>query len=350
MKDLKHYLDILHVISSKHRKEILEKYDCYDLQIYDSCARYYHDNIDKYNGYAKFLYSDLSINEAHSVFSKCRDITDFITKTLIYFEYWDSPKSFNFLCDDIDEIKNDFFRVIYVSTSEYIEDNAQYELSQENNIVDGKLDYMFINVSTKLKPNEIYDKIEHELTHAYEDFKRQSNSKITLYQSTIKSQFDKLDFNDKDSELTKKLKSILYLLDRAEQNAFLAQFDGILGNNKYKTIADAYDKIYKSKLYKQIKDMTIILDFDDKNITKSICDEYRYIYGVKDSDNKIIKKIRKEWERFQEHFRRNIYQCVCDHIETYMARDSFGTIGSDNIENDFEKTIEKYINKSIFVE
>lgn len=347
MRDIQYYLQIMRE-NKPFDRSYLEKYDLFDLQILDSCMHTYSYNYRKnYNGYLVF--------ESHSIFNKCREITEFIVFILKHYDL-DKKSNIMFLCNDIDEIKNDYFNVIYLYCN--VNDNnnkAEYSASDDKNILkDNKFDYIFFNVNIDLPIDSLYDKIEHELTHAYEDLQRHINKTDSLYLKSIKDKYYNLEKLDTDSKELKDVKNLLYLLDKSEQNAYMAQFDGILGQESFKHIQKAYNKIYNSKLYKDIKSFSYLVTNKDQETQELLCDLYRKIYDSKETNNKILKKIYKEWDRFFEHFRRNIYQCVCDHIDKQSYRFDIG-IGDETYENNTEEKLKEkidkeYINKSIFIE
>lgn len=348
MKTIQEYLDIMRDSSHYFNKSYLEKYDLEDMQILDSLWHCYEYDINKCHGIR-------NIFEEHSVFPQCRKMAEFITFILTKFKYKEND-SILLMCNNIDELKNDYFNTIYINL-ENIEDNAQYQTNiDKTNLLDNKFDYITINIKYGLSKSKIYDKVEHELTHAYEDLQRHINNADSLYITSIKSKYNKLSHLDTDTNFIKDVKNLLYLLDRSEQNAYLAQFDGILGNQKYKNIQKAYNKIYDSKLYKNIKTFIYLIDSDNEEINHQLCKVYRKIYNSQKTDNKILKYIHKEWNRFYEHFRRNIYQCVCDHIEHTYYMDhgiGLGYEGETKFEQENklkEKIKKEYINKSIFIE
>lgn len=342
MRTLKEYIDKLKKIRFERSYQVeCNRFDLYDLQILDSCIEYYRNSID-YN------YSFCQIFESHSVFNKCRDITRFLTYIITNFDAKDS--SILFMCDDIDELKNDYVRTIYINVDN-ISNNAEYELSKEIDLIDGKLDYITINVRSNLSKDKIYDKIEHELTHSYDDYQRKINNAESLYDRTIRTKYNKLSIKDEDSKELKDVKNLLYLLDKPEQNGYIAQFDGILGDKKYVTIQQAYEKIYDSKLYKDIKSFSYLVTQKKKDIQDILCDLYRQIYDSKETNNKITKRICKEWNRFCEHFRRNIYQCICDHIIDNTKNMDHNNSFDNNVNDNLKQKIENnYLNKSIFIE
>ena len=345
MKDISFYLELAHKMHYERTyQSSLENFNLNDMQILDSCINYYIENIDRH-------YNFQQIFESHSIFNKCRDITKFITFVLNNFDVKEA--SILFICDEIEEIKNDYVRTITVNFDSIVKNNAEYELDKNITLNNDKLDYIIININSNLLKDQIYDKVEHELTHSFEDYNRVKNNTDNLFIKSIKDKYHKLILLDIDSKELKDVKNLLYLLDRSEQNAYIAQFDGILGDNEYITIQQAYDTLYNSKLYQDIKSFSYLVTNKDKETQELLCNLYRKIYESKETNNKILKKIYKEWDRFFEHFRRNIYQCVCDHIKYNHSMDHGNFLGN-NINNSKEKLKEKiekeYINKSIFIE
>ena len=345
MKDIKEYISMMHDSYACFDKSYLDKYDSFDVIMLDSLMHYFKFTRDEH-------YSAYNVFEAHGVFPKCREIAEFLNLFLVAFGKQNDTQSILFMCNDIEELKNDYFNVIYLNYDEYLENHAEYDLNAVGDLIDSKLDYITINVDSKLSKNEIYDKLTHELTHAYEDLQRKLNKSQTLLAKTIRSRYKNLDINDDDNDEVKKLKMLLYLLDKSEQNAYIAQFDGILGDKKYANIQQAFNKIYKSKLYRDIKELSSIVEADDEETKSSICDIYRKIYSSNDSNNKILKSLAAKWNNFLEHFRRHIYQCICDHMQEPNAMDHGKEfIGTDKKKEDLVEKIEKeYLNKFIFIE
>ena len=224
----------------RHYQIDLNNLDLFDMLILDSCINYYKVNYDEHYEFGQLF-------ESHSVFNKCRDITKFLTFVLTNFDVKES--SILFMCNDIEELKNDYVISININYESNIEDNAQYDQTIEKSIIDNKLDYIVININTNLDKDEIYDKIEHELIHSFEDYNRIINGAESLNDKAIRDKYYKLSLSETDSQELQDVKNLLYLLDKSEQNAYIAQFDGILGDNKYVTIQQAYEKIYNSKLY-----------------------------------------------------------------------------------------------------
>lgn len=323
-----------------HYQIDLNNLDLFDMLILDSCINYYKVNYDEHYEFGQLF-------ESHSVFNKCRDITKFLTFVLTNFDVKES--SILFMCNDIEELKNDYVISININYESNIEDNAQYDQTIEKSIIDNKLDYIVININTNLDKDEIYDKIEHELIHSFEDYNRIINGAESLNDKAIRDKYYKLSLSETDSQELQDVKNLLYLLDKSEQNAYIAQFDGILGDNKYVTIQQAYEKIYNSKLYKDIKSFSYLVLNKDKDTQDLLCNLYRKIYETNIINNKILKKIYKEWNRFFEHFRRNIYQCICDHIKDNRNILDRGRTIKDNSKLK-EKIENEYLNKFFFIE
>lgn len=338
MKTIQEYIEINHNNNPRYiDKSYLKKYDFEDMMIMNDCMNK--------------CYKHYHLFEAHSVFHKCREISNFLSLFLYTFQPKES--SILFMCDEIDELKNDYFRTITINYESDLDDNGQYDQRYSKEAFnDSRFDFITINI--KVNSDNINDKIEHELTHAYDDLQRQINKADSLNIKTIKSKYNNLQINDNDSKFVKDVKNLLYLLDRPEQNAYLAQFDGILGKNKFRNIQRAYNIIYNSKLYKDIKSLSYLIDIDNDEINNNICELYRKLFDNNDSNNKILKYIHKEWKRFKEHFTRNIYQCVCDHIEINYPMDYGKKLGDESKDKKEKKLINKikneYIDKSIFIE
>ena len=341
MKSIQEYIELIHDNNPKFLdKSYLEKYDYEDMMIINDCINKCYNN--RYH-----------IFESHSVFNKCRELSYFISLVLNNFIDKTKNTSILFLCNEIDELNNEYFNSINVNFEHDLDNNGEYEATNDNNkLNDNKFDYITININSSLNSKEIYNKLEHELTHAYDDLNRYISKSENIYNQIIRTKYNKLNIDDTDSKFVKDVKNLLYLLDRPEQNGYLAQFDGILGNKKFNNIQKAYNKIYNSKLYKDIKSFSYLIDNNDEEINNNICKLYKELFDSKDSNSKIIKNIQKEWKRFKEHFIRNIYQCVCDHIEIHEFKSSreFNKVQNKKEKELIEKIKNQYINKTIFIE
>ena len=198
MKTIQEYIEISHNNNPRYiDKSYLKKYDFEDMMIMNDCMNK--------------CYKHYHLFEAHSVFHKCREISNFLSLFLYTFQPKES--SILFMCDEIDELKNDYFKTITINYESDLDDNGQYDQRYSKEAFnDRRFDFITINI--KVNSDNINDKIEHELTHAYDDLQRQINKADSLNIKTIKSKYNNLQINDNDSKFVKDVKNLLYLLDR----------------------------------------------------------------------------------------------------------------------------------------
>lgn len=344
MKNIIEYINYINEVKTHHHNTSYNNYyDDVDLYILLECQNKFRD---EYNHPEYHIYGN--IFEEHGIFSKSREFASFISNFIK--EYIKDTEDYTilFMCNEIEELKNDFFNTIYINFDGNFSDpniKGEYDQTNANERFNGKcFDYITISLNKNIQKEKIYQTIEHELNHAYKDLNLMKNGSDNLEIKTIKSKYHLLNYNDSDSEFDKQIKDILYLLDKSEQQAYIAEFDGILGNTKFDNIQNAFNKIYDSKLYKQIKEFEKIIKSKDKILLKNICDSYRKVYSKKRyMDERIISILNKNWNHFWNKFTNHIYQCVCDHVKEYSVRQH------TDLEKDDNK-YEKYINKSIFIE
>ena len=345
MKNIIEYINYINEVKTHHHNTSYNNYyNDVDLYILLECQNKFRD---EYNHPEYCVYGNLF--EEHGIFSKSREFASFISNFIK--EYIKDTEDYTilFMCNEIEELKNDFFNTIYINfDGNFSDPNIKGEYDQTDSkerFNNGKFDYITISLNKNIQKEKIYQTIEHELNHAYKDLRLLINNDDSLEIKTIKSKYHLLNYNDNDSEFDKLIKDILYLLDKSEQQAYIAEFDGILGDTKFDNIQNAFNKIYDSKLYKQIKEFEKIIKSKDKILLKNICDSYRKVYSTKRyTDERIISILNKDWNHFWDKFTNHIYQCVCDHVKEYSLRNE------KDIEHNLENKFKEYINKSIFIE
>ena len=347
MKSLSEHIDFMRNVIKTHGHDTSHNdlYDDIDAKILFECQAKFRK---EYRHHEYKVYGD--IFEAHGIFDKSREFASFITKILNNFITDNENHLIMFICNDIPELKNNYFNIIYVNFYDNFYDNSmngEYDSSNsKERFIDNKFEYITININKKVDKVRIYSIIEHELNHAYTDLKKLTNKSNSLEIESIKSKYNLLDHGDKDSKFDAIIKDICYLLDKYEQSAYIAEFDGILGDTKFNNIQDAFNKIYDSELYKQIKEFEKIIRSNDDDIFDALCKSYRKVYNVKYSNEKILNVLKKDWNHFWNKFVNHIYQCVCDHVREYATRQHayISYIGNDDKER-----FTKYIGKSIFI-
>lgn len=346
MKDLRRYLDILKndVKTRHHDTRYNSLYDDIDANILFECQEKFRNEY----GHPRYkVYGN--VFEEHGIFSKSREFASFISKFIENFIVDDKDHNIMFLCKEIPELRNDFFNILYVNFDDNFDPNTKGEydyLCSDEKFIGNKFEYVTISINKNIDRKKIYQTIQHELNHFYKDLNKHKNKAGSLEDEIVKTNFGSLNGDENDSDFEKFVKDILYFLDKTEAQAYIAEFDGILGDEKFKNIQNGFNKIYESKLYKDIKNFAILMETNDDLLNKKLCDTYRNIYKANTTDEKILKMLRKKWNVFWKKFTNHIYQCVCDHVVKYQEKPNIN-IGSEDIELQHMK---EYINKSIFVE
>lgn len=344
MKSIQEYLDLMRekIKTHNHDTKYNNEYDYIDLNILLECQ--YKFNDEYFNpGYS--IYGN--IFESHGIFDRARQFSSFITLFIKTFVS-EKNKTIMFICNDIDELKNDFFEIIYINFSDLskIGIKGEYdETNQENRFINNKFTYITISLDNNINNEDIYKTISHELKHAYQDLNLCINNKENLYQKAIQTKIYKLNFEKTDDDIMNLLKYVLHITDKYEISAYISELDGILGDKKYDNIQNAFNEIYKSDIYSKMKYVKLIIDINDAKTLNKFCIAYNKIFDTKFSNDKIKNILYKKVNLFWEKFTNQVYQCVCDH--TKYGKRSFGDI---NQKNETINNMKKYINNSIFIE
>ena len=349
MKSLSEYLNLMKDIKTNyHDTSYNEYYDNIDLNILKECQDKFRDEYDYHKTYK--VYGD--IFEKHGIFDNEREFSNFISTAIFNFVDSYENKSFMFICDDINELKNDYFKIIYINFVDRIYGDegtvALYDETNSINRFNGKcFDSIVINILNKIDKSLIEAKIQHELKHAYQDLNLLINDD-SLYKKTLKNILNKYNYNKTDSEYERNLKYVMTILDKYEQDAYISELDSILKDSKNKNIQDGFNKIYKTNIYIKLKWFYSLMNYGEKIDKENIFNIYNKLNETNynyDKLNSILKnKINKFWSKFINH----IYQCVCDHTEIIFYRHEIGDPDEYNEKSNELKN--KYLNKSIFIE
>lgn len=187
--------------------------------------------------------------------------------------------------------ENIFFDKIIINASRDNDDTAY--LPAKSHYVDKtkSLDVVYIKINTK-EDND-YDKLvralAHELTHAYENYKRLLNGKDSL-ESIVKKgtrYYNAIDISD-DGSLEDTIKKIEYRLTSFEKNAYLTELRVSLEGKKIRDYKQALSIFEKTDVWKQY--MSIYSIINDKNVDwQDFCDTYNEEFDT----NYTVSKFKK---------------------------------------------------------
>lgn len=308
MKELKEYLSIKDVMGMMPvYKPLYEKYDDIDLYILYGCKSEY---IYEY-GCPGFDH-DTPIFERHGIFIDEEKISKFISLCIDGYLDRQVGDTMIFKCNHIEELKNDCFDTICIrfvkGNDEY---TAMYDDKSSTYAFNGNsFTNIYINIDIECKKSIKY--IAHELKHAYQDLQLQKNGE-NMYLKTLKSENSKYTYSIDDDDILRTMKYVLYILDGYERSAYISELNGLLSDKKFTDITKAFDIIYKSDIYKQVKRMRIWIESDD--MKDKLAAAYNKIEKSRLSSDMVFKKLRKKINGFWDKFINQIYQCVCDHTD-----------------------------------
>ena len=337
---------------SKYIKENNYNFDSFDNFILSEC------NIELWKNTPILMFGN-NINESLGIFNGAKDIANYILEKLKKDKNIDS---LNIVLNDIKNYNGNQFTDVIIIYPKY---NKSYKNSEEAGYIlsymtdeknandynvmrwnesDEKFSFIEIIIKCDFEYlNQIYSLLLHELNHAYNDYIhiKKSGFESSLIKRDIKSNYNIIGTKNEDDSLVEKVcKDLLYMLNKSEQEAYIAQLNGEL-KDKYKNIKDAIKDLTKSNVYQNYKTIYINYNriFKSKKYTEEFCNVYRKLNNNDNiSNDKIIKTIQNTYEKFWKKFINHIYHIATDHIvnEAYITKDS-----NENI-----KVFEKYDNNN----
>lgn len=219
--------------------------------------------------------------------------------------------------------QNIFFKKIIIDSSisnlntAYIPNKSKYE--EESKLLD--VVYIKINTIEENTYDKLVRSLAHELTHAYENYKRLLNKKDSLKELSDKgTQYYKAIQYDNDGSLNDTVKRIQYLLTSFERNAFLTEIHTSLLGKKIRTYKDAIEEFKKSDIWKQysiLKSMT-----DNKNVNwQDLCDTYNEEFDTSYSLNKFKKWLTNSIQKAYQKMMKLIPKVYFDYYEEQKKKE-----------------------------
>lgn len=239
------------------------------------------------------------ILEKYGIYDGLEELVDFIDKE-IYNNYRKDRKNrfeLEYTREQLKDFKNIFFEELHLNVDMTKNIGAEYEdkyakLNPETLL----LEKVIIDIEVN-NDNEIIGNLQHELTHAYNQYCSLLKGN-DYFKELSMSTFYKNMTNLKGDTLKKHIRQIMYLTLDEERNAFIAQMAAELKNNK-DIIEDPYDafKVLKeSQVFRTYKSLYYYINLykqnkleDDK--IKTITDEYNDISSSNLTSNKVFKKL-----------------------------------------------------------
>ena len=141
--------------------------------------------------------------------------------------------------------------------------------------------------------------LQHELTHAYEDWNRQLKGDNYFAKKTTTDFYSLLQKNISDDNVKIFLKDALYFTLGIERNAFVSELTAFLKKNKnvIKSPTDALRILKQNQNYQTYKALYVIItEYENENIPVDIANyitsEYNRICKTNLTTNKVFKKLK----------------------------------------------------------
>lgn len=189
--------------------------------------------------------------------------------------------------------------------------------------------FKFIDIELNFnnKTKSVIDLIIHELDHAYDDYQQYKNNGITYQYKYIKSNYKLFDIHKGDDEFTQLVRAINYIFIKFETHAYITQIRGEI-NKKFNNISEAYDFIESnSHTWEQLKIVKNNAEYilQNKKYLKDYCKVYKNITNTQKSDNKIIKELETNLNKYWKKVINHVYLLL---VENSVNENKITTIPS----------------------
>lgn len=268
----------------------------------------------------------MRFDERFGLFYGCQEMTEIIIKKIKY--YWETksneyPNGFGFemLPKDFNDIDNVFFSVLRIYVTNAFNSTYNPNVTVYNEDVH-KLEYVEIVINVNGDDNELQRKIEHELTHAFEDYNRKvffsKSLREILDENYIKAIKKMSNMNNKLEEIQSA--RFIHYLNKQEINANMGAFEAALHNKKFDKYEDGMKLIKATNIYKHYKDLAEVLELMiekklEKEVIDDICNCLRSYDEYKNHTNsQIIKSLENRLRKFFKKFNKMIPKLVYDKL------------------------------------
>lgn len=270
------------------------------------------------------IYIDYGIYENAGLYNGIEELSHFLTNKIRSHQEKNFDIEYNNSDIELSKFNNIFFNKIILSCerSQKFKNEGEYII---NDIVDYNnetktFNFVKIKLTLSLKHNgtEVYQRLLHELTHAWDNYNAIKKGSTTLKQALLNTQYsDILKAFDDNTKHKKIIGQILYFINDIEVNSFMAEFAGYLYNYiDDNTIPDPHTaiKIIKqSELYKNYKNIgawVTALYNDDKRISNQfktlLYNEYNKINKTNYTEYKISKILYNKYVKINNKIESNI--------------------------------------------
>lgn len=277
------------------------------------------------------------IFESHGLFNGCYDIVDFVAE---YIQKHCS-KHTTAITEFPKKITNVIFfkeLLLNISLSNY--SDGRYRPQNNYDKDADKLEQCYLKITVnKNDIDGIKEVLIHELTHAFEDLNRQRKDGVaSLFD------FDMADVSDsyykalnviRENPMEDKIKQVrtfiayyIYLTDKSEINAFIAQFN-YLSQESRKLHFDTYEKQHDvmMHIYSEIKNSTVYkkymevgkfistLDKQSDKTKQAVTNVYNKMKDTSKTFNQILNEMTATWDKIKKRLETTIPKIVYSSIK-----------------------------------
>lgn len=266
----------------------------------------------------------MRFDERLGLFNGCTDMCDIIIKNIKH--YWHGRQlGINLYPENFKNVENIFFNKLIIYMSDKI--NSTYNpYTAVYNEEDDKIEFVELIINVNGDDNELRRKIEHELTHAFEDYNRKqffSKSLKEILDENYINALKKLSSND---VIENQVARFIHYLNKQEINANMGAFEAALHNKNIKTYDEGVKLVKNTSIYKHYEDLAKVLeDVIEKKYSKDVinilCDEFRkYDEYKNETNNRIIKSLENKLIKFFKKFNKLIPKLVYDKLQNIECK------------------------------
>lgn len=229
--------------------------------------------------------------------------------------------------DLIDEEGKEFFQNVFfdkIMIDSSISNNSTAYLSNKSHYDEKSklLDLIYIKIDSK--EENTYDKLvralAHELTHAYENYKRllQGKDSLSSLVSRDTKYYKAIHYNN-DGSFEDCVKSMEYYLTSFEKNAFLTEFRASLEGKKIRDYKDALEDFKKTEIWQQYNGLHNLMKNDID--WQDFCDTYNEEFDTDYSPSRFKKWITNRIEKTYQKMMRLIPKVYFDYYDTQKKKE-----------------------------
>ena len=209
----------------------------------------------------------------------------------------------------------------------------------ENKLKDGKLSLLsgsFNIFADRYETEEHTSSIfAHELTHAYEEFKRMESGSESMFDYARRIGYAKnTDRNYSSDTIRQAISNLVYYTTEFEIRAYVASIYGALKKNidKIKNSTDAFEIIKNSTIYRNYiingANLAKLWEIFDSSNAKIIEQAWYNATGEKKRANNVLLEIEKRYNKQWKKLKRTIAKIAYDVYDKYGA---ISTVDDNNI-------------------